>query len=53
MCEALEPLQDMIPEAEEEGTIPIPKRIKSAPSRLGKYINDMAQMILKNLLATF
>jgi len=36
-----------------EGTIPIPKRIKSAPSRLGKYINDMAQMILKNLLATF
>jgi hypothetical protein len=40
--ESLEPLLDMIPKAEEEGTLPVPERIKSAPSRLGKYINDMA-----------
>lgn len=50
--ESLEPLLDMIPEAEEEGALPILERIKSPPNRLGKYINDMAQMIVKNLLST-
>jgi hypothetical protein len=39
---ALEPLLDMILEAKEEGTLPVLERIKSAPSHLGKYINDMA-----------
>lgn len=43
----------MIPEAEEECTLPILERIKFAPSRLGRYINGIAQMIVKNLLATF
>jgi hypothetical protein len=42
----------MIPEAKEESTLPVLERIKSTPSRLGKYINDMAQVIMKNLLTT-
>jgi hypothetical protein len=42
----------MIPEVEEEGTLPVLERIKSAPSHLGKYISDMTQVIVKNLVST-
>lgn len=51
--EALVPLLDMIPEAKGDCTVPILERIKSVPSCLGKYINDMARMIVTNILATF
>lgn len=49
--EAIEPLLDMIPEVEGGGEATLLERIKSAPTRVGQYITEMVESIVKGVLS--